>query len=335
MKDVAELAQVSVQTVSNYVNGRRNLMGAETQERVAWATEKLGYYPNVSARSLRSASTRTLGMLLIDPHLGALADPLTSLLIAGAGEVVREKQFGLFIQASRTVAKDPDFLVPVREGRVDGVLTLIAGELDMRLWYLEELDKLGIPYVVFDQPMGDFKGCAVRASERQSARALTEHLLAKGHRRIGFIAARVPWAVVEERHAGFREALGAAGLEPQPELELFEGGWEPVGGGEMARKLLSSSNRPTAIMGASDLLAVGAIKEVREMGLSVPDDIAVTGFDDFMFAEYTDPPLTTVKVPAFEMGRQAAGLLIESLESGRPVAGERVLPTTLCLRASA
>lgn len=85
MKDVAERAQVSVQTVSNYVNGRRNLMGADTQARVARATEELGYYPNMSARSLRSANTRTLGMLLIDPHLGALADPLTSLLIAGSG----------------------------------------------------------------------------------------------------------------------------------------------------------------------------------------------------------------------------------------------------------
>lgn len=230
---------------------------------------------------------------------------------------------------------DPDFLLPVREKRVDGVLALMAGELKMRLWYLQELDKLGIPYVVFDQPMGDFKGCAVRASDRQSARALTEHLLGKGHHRIGFIAARVPWAVVEERHAGFREAMAAAGVEVDPQLEVFEGGWEPVGGGEMARKILALKEPPTAIMCASDLLAVGAIKGIREAGLSVPDDIAITGFDDFMFAEFTDPPLTTVKVPAFEMGRQAAALLIESLETGRPVTGERVLPSTLCLRASA
>lgn len=338
MKDVAQRAQVSVQTVSNFVNGRLHLMSNETQSRVSQAMAELGYYPNMTARGLRSSATRTLGMLLMDPHAAFLADPLTSLLIAGAGDVTRERGFGLLIQSSREYLKrDMDLLAPVLEGRVDGAMLLLTGDARNRHWYLEQLDRLGVYSVVFDVPLRDVEvdACSVRATDRDSGRMLAEHLLSKGHRRIAFVAAKVPWTNVEERHAGYREALAEAGIEPEPGMELFEAGWEPGGGGEMVAKLLDSGLEPTAIMCGSDLLAIGAIREIKARGLDVPGDIAVTGFDDFVFSEFTDPPLTTVSVPAYEMGRQAALLLIESVEAGSRPSGERVLPTELRLRQSA
>ena len=155
------------------------------------------------------------------------------------------------------------------------------------------------------------------------------------HRRIAFIAARVPWAVVEERHRGYCEALDAAGIPYMPELELFEAGWEPAGGGEMALKVLGRDDPPTAIMCGSDVLALGALKALRERGVRVPEQVAVTGFDDFLFSEYIDPPLTTVKVPGYEMGRAGAELLIGRFEGDEPAERQQVLPVELCLRASA
>lgn len=336
MKDVAKRAGVSVQTVSNYVNNRSHLMSAATQAKVGEAMAELGYHPNMTARGLRSASTRTLGMMFMDPHAAYLADPLTALLIAGAGDVARERGFGLLIQNTRDYRKrDLGLLAPVLEGRVDGAMLLLTGEAKVRDWYLKQLEDRGVYYVIFDHPLRGGQGCSVRASDRESGREMAEHLIEKGHKRIGFVAAGVPWANVEERHAGYREALEAAGIKPDPKLELFEAGWEPSGGGEMVAKLLDSKKPPTAVMCGSDLLAIGAIREIKRRGMDVPGDIAITGFDDFVFSEYIEPPLTTVRVPAYDMGRQAALILIESLESGKRPSGEMVLPTELRRRRSA
>lgn len=335
MKDVARQAGVSIQTVSNLVNRRLHLMTRETRERVEEAMADLGYHPNMSARGLRSAQTNALGFLVLDPHAGFLADPLTDLLIAGVGDVARDRGYSLLIHGGTPGQPDPSFLSPVLESRVDGALLLLSGEERLRLWYVEQLSHLRAEFVLFDQPMDDPSVCVVRAADRDGGRRLAAYLIAEGHRRIAFIAARVPWAVVEERHRGYREALAAAGLEASPELELFEGGWEPHGGGDMALKVLGLTDPPTAIMCGSDVLALGALKALREGGVRVPEDVAVTGFDDFLFSEFIDPPLTTVRVPAYEMGRLGAQILIGRLTGVEPAERQRVLPVELCLRASA
>ena len=335
MKDVALRAGVSIQTVSNLVNRRQHLMTGETRLRVEEAMTDLGYHPNMSARGLRSARTSTLGFLVLDPHVAFLADPLTDLLIAGAGDVARERGYSLLIHGGALGEPDPRFLAPVLESRVDGALVLLAGEEQLRLWYVKQLMDLQVEFVLFDQPMDDPSVSVVRAADRDAGRRLAAYLIAKGHRRIAFIAARVPWAVVEERHRGYREALDAAGIPIMPELELFEAGWEPAGGGEMALKVLGRGDPPTAIMCGSDVLALGALKALREAGLRVPEQVAVTGFDDFLFSEYIDPPLTTVKVPGYEMGRAGAEILIGRLEGDEPAERQKVLPVALCLRASA
>src|SRR5690606_15947615 len=147
---------------------------------------------------------------------------------------------------------------------------------------------------------------------------LTAGLIARGRRRIAFIAARVPWPVVEERHVGYLEAHDDAGLTPPEDAQLFEATWAAHGGWEMTRKLLSLPTPVDAIMCGSDALAVGAKRAVHLAGLRVPDDVAVTGFNDFDFASFAEPPLTTVAVPTYEMGRIAARLLMDRLK-GVPI----------------
>ena len=194
---------------------------------------------------------------------------------------------------------------------------------------------MGAIFTVFDEVIEDSAVCGVRSTERASARALTELLLRRGHERIAFVAARLPWPVVEQRHLGYRDALAAAGRSPHPDHELFEATWQAEGGRLMAAKLLRLPEPPTAIMCGSDVLAVGAISAARQAGLRVPEDVAITGFDDFEFSEYVDPPLTTVRVPAYEMGRVAARMLIGALDGEPPATPHAVLENELVVRASA
>jgi DNA-binding LacI/PurR family transcriptional regulator len=165
--------------------------------------------------------------------------------------------------------------------------------------------------------------------------ALAEHLIERGHRRIGFIAASVPWPSIEQRHLGYREALEGAGISPDLELELIQGGgFDESGGQSMTEMLLSRQTPPTAIMAASDLLAAGAMAAVREQGLRVPDDVAITGFNDFSFARLLDPPLTTVEVPGYNVGVTAAEILIDQLEGGTAHSRSITLPVSPRFRGS-
>ena len=337
MRDVAGQAGVSLQTVSNYVNGRFNLMSVETRERVGRELDRLGYWPNAAARSLRAKRTMTLGFLVLDEGARFLADPMTDLIIAGIGDVARDHGYSLLIQAARPDPGDADRLfAPLLEDRVDGAFLFLSGAASVRRRTIRRVDELGFSFVVFEQAPAGVPVVSVTAENRVGARQLTEHLLGAGHRRIAFISTRTPWPMVEERLRGYREALGAAGLAA-PELELTDGIWDPANGARMAEQLFALHDPPTAVMCGNDLLALGALQAARIRGLRVPDDVAVTGFNDFEFAQFADPPLTTVRVPGYELGKLGAESLIARLGGEEPPrGGARVtLPVTLQLRGSA
>jgi len=331
---VAERAGVSRQTVSNFVNGRLGLMSAATGQRVREAMEVLGYTPDLRGRSLRSGRLETLGFLILDEHPQYLADPLTDLMLAGVGDVTRDRGYGLLIQAATPQAKRGELLRPVLEHRVDGVFLVLSGEREVRNWHVRQLAAMHCPFVLFDEPVTAPSGFSVRAMNREGARSLAEHLISRGHSRIAFIAARVPWPVVEDRYQGYLEALQAADVDVAPELQLFEGGVEADGGLLMANTVLSLKDPPTAIMASSDLLAAGAIQSAKRLGLVIPDDVAITGFDDFSFSQLLDPPLTTVRVPAYEMGQEAADILLTEIEAGDTQRREVILPVDVRLRGS-
>jgi DNA-binding LacI/PurR family transcriptional regulator len=331
MRDVAARAQVSVQTVSNLINDRVHLMGAETRARVERAMSELGYHPNVAARTLRSARTETLCFLLLDEGNRFLADPMTDLIIAGIGDVARDRGYGLLIRAARPHEPDPSLIRPLLENRADGAFLFMSGEPQLRRWYVDKLAELGFPFILLE-PSEDPQMLTVTAADREGARRLTEHLIAVGHERIAFLTTAVPWPMLEQRMLGYRDALDAAGLEP---IVLTGGTWTPASGAEQAERLLSFKQRPGAIMCGNDLLALGAIRAVRERGLKVPEDVAVTGFDDFDFAQFADPALTTVRIPGYEIGCAAGQALVDVLGGGMPADRQVVLPVELELRESA
>ena len=291
---------------------------------------ELGFTPNIAGRALRSARSETLCFMLLDEGSHFLADPMTDLVIAGIGNVARDRGYGLLIRASLPDEPDPSLITPMLENRADGAFLFLSGEPALRHWYAAELARLGVPFILLE-PSEDPSMLSVTAADREGARRLTEHLIEAGHEQIAFVMAAVPWPMLEQRLLGYRDALAVAGFKPRV---YSSGGWNPVSGADHAERMLSGRRPPTAIMCGNDLLALGAIRAIRQRGLRVPDDVAVTGFDDFEFAEYAEPALTTVRIPGYEIGRTAGQLLVDVLEGQTPVAPQVTLPVELKLRES-
>lgn len=332
MQDVAERAGVSIQTVSNLVNGREHLMAGKTRDRVAEAMVVLDYRPNMTARGLRSAKTNELGFLVVDDEAKFLADPMNGTVMAGAGEVTREFGYGLLIQSARLGEIDDGLLSPLLESRVDGAILYLSGGPSDRDVYIKRVGELGHPCVLFGEAReGEIP--SVTAANADGSYRLATHLLEKGHRRIAFIGGSAPWPMIEQRHAGYRSALLDQGIEPARELQLFRGRWEPADGAAMAEALLSLRHPPTAIMAANDVVALGVFRSARDRGLRIPEDVAVTGFNDFDFAAFLHPALTTVSLPVFEMGKAAAKIVLDQLE-GQEEGLSRDFPVEVIVRDS-
>jgi DNA-binding LacI/PurR family transcriptional regulator len=333
MRDVAERAGVSTQTVSNFVNGRTAKLAPTTRDRVQRAMTDLDYRPG-PARAARGR-TRTLGFLVLDDSERFLADPLTSLYLSGFGEVARQHGFSVLVHSSSHA--DDDLLRPVLDHDVVAACLLLSGPRARRMRVADRVAASGVPFVLLDEVLPSSRSHypTVLADQRAGARALVHHLAAAGHRRIAFLAAASEWAVLEERYAGYRTGLDECGLAPDSAITLFDGGWEPVATAQMVDGLLALPDPPTAFVCGSDLVALGAMHHLLDRGLDVPGDVAVCGFDDFAFSSHARPSLTTVSVPAWDMGR-AAGRMMLSRLAGRALTRPEVrLPVEVVLRESA
>lgn len=333
-KDVAELAGVSVQTVSNVLNARVDEMSLLTKARVEAAMKELNYVPNSQARSLRSQRTNTLAFLLLDPDPRYLADPMTDLIISGVGAVARERGYMVLVQAMLPGELDPRLFLPITQNGADGALLLLSGERELRRRYIKAMQNLSSHFVVFedvDDPSVD----TVTARNHDAAYAMTNHLISLGHERIGFIGTGTPWPMVEQRFEGYKSALRDAGIPFDGALTRFEGEWTAGTGEVGAANLCDEPDPPTSLLAGNDLLAVGAIKLLKARRIRVPEDFAIVGFDDFVFAEHVEPALTTVRVPGFEIGYLAASKLIDGIEGKGAGPTADSLPVELMMRTSA
>jgi DNA-binding LacI/PurR family transcriptional regulator len=320
--------------VSNVVNSRDFLMTPETQQRVLEAMRTLGYQPNSQARGLRSRRLYTLAFLLLDTDPRYLSDPMTDLIISGVGAVARDRGYTVLVHAAKSESFDYGLLDPLQQNRADGALLMLSGAPSLRLQYIQEVQRLTPNLVVFED-VESTSITSVTANNRQGSLDMTRRLIDGGHRRIAFIGSAISWPMIEQRLVGYKAALLEAGIGFDPTLTRFEGEWHASTGERLAAQLCDEADPPTALLAGNDLLAIGAIKALKERGLKVPEDFAVAGFNDFEFAAYTDPPLTTLKVPGFEMGSIAATKLIERIEGSDEEATATVLPVQIVARRSA
>jgi DNA-binding LacI/PurR family transcriptional regulator len=337
--DVAREAGVSPSTVSNVIHGRP-VVKPDTRQRVLEAIEKLNFHPSRVAQGLRQQSSRAVGFLVLDPNPRWPTDPLHAEVLAGMSEAATEHDYSLLLDrpSGNGCLTARELLQPFRSGQIDAAVVALAGTSASHQHVLEELNRADVLFAVLEREIEGRCAYSVMSANADGAHAATRKLIGDGHERIAFLDSEQMWPAIELRLSGYRRAMHEAGLGDRI-LVSSSPDWTSTGGATATRNLLERCDRegqpyPTAILAGNDVLAVGAMHVLRERGLRVPANIAVIGFDDFEFARYVDPPLTTVRLPAHEMGKRAVEMLIRHIEGDPPTQRKLVLPTELVVRQS-
>ncbi|WP_211191010.1 LacI family DNA-binding transcriptional regulator [Actinomycetospora sp. TBRC 11914] len=324
MKDVARHARVSVSTVS-YVLNDSGPVAPERRNRVLDAVRVLEYSPNESARNLKLRSASTIGMVVPE-----LTNPFFAMVAEGVQKAASARDvLVVLVVPDATEQPEENQAKLLRSQRIDGVVYLSGtGSMPASIY---DLARSG-PVVLVDEQIPGMDLPAVVCESRKGAREVAAHALGQGHRRVAVIGGPPGLWTAQQRLAGYREAFAGAGLDPDS-VPVFPGDYRQASGHDLAARALSDDPRPTLLICTNDLMAIGAMEYCREVGLRVPEDVSVVGFDDLPFSALLTPRLTTVRQPAHEMGFRAASALFELLENDESGAvGE--LPATVQIRDS-
>ncbi len=323
MRDVAEQADVSVTTVSHVINESRPVSD-ELRARVLSAMQELGYKPNRLARSLRQGRTYTIGMIVPDS-----ANPFFAEVARGIEDTTFGHGYSLILcNSDGNLEKELFYADHLAEKQVDGILFIAAG---VSSEHIELLLHRRIPVVVVDRNLPDVAVDAVLTDNRGGGYLATQHLLNLGHRRIACVTGPSDVTPSADRVAGYRQAMQEAGIPVDEEL-ILRGNFDYESGYRAAETLLSLSPRPTAIFACNDLTAVGVLSAANRLGLRVPEDLSVVGYDDVRLASFTVPLLTTVQQPKHEIGVLAATWLLERIDQPDLPPRQQLLEVTLQIR---
>ena len=327
IKDVARESGVSAGTVSNVLNHPERV-AEDTRLRVEEAVHRLGFVRNESARHLRTGSSHTLGLLLLDAW-----NPFFTEVARGVEDWTFARRWGILISNSaRQVERESMYLDLLVERRVQGIIVVPNGDLTERLI---DMRRRGIPSVTVDQMDSGEGSMSVSLDDVHGGELAVAHLLELGHRHIAFVGNPGRVTQVRDRLLGATTAISAASLPVR--LSMLEPEDLTIGSGrEIGEHLvgLSASERPNALFASSDLLAIGILQVLLRQGVRVPDDIAIVGYDDIEFARQVVVPLTSIRQPAYEMGRTAAELLTGQLSGTPPQQRHVVFEPKLVVRES-
>ncbi len=327
IRDVATRAGVSHQTVSRVIN--RNPSVAEpTRTRVVAAIRELGYVPSPMARGLISNRTHSLGVVADD-----ISDGFFARVVAGAEAEARRRGYYLMIGSVEPDDDERGYLRLMLERRVEGLI-LARPSVPLAAADLLPAHSAGVPLVsVGSSELPGFP--VVDVDNRQGGYDATRHLLDHGHRRIATIVGPREWPSAAARLEGYRRALAEARVAEDPAFVEQASSWGLDSGLAAVKRLLERGTAFTAVFAQSDLIALGAMRQLREAGLRVPDDVSVVGYDDLPVADYVEPALTTVHQPMREVGALAAALVLDQLAGSALLAPEaHLLPATLVVRQS-
>lgn len=306
MADVARRAKVSVSTVSHVINGTRKV-AEPTRADVLAAIQELGYTPNSVARSLATASTRSIGLAI-----SAISNPyFTSLVQVIEAELSESGYTILLAEPHEDPGRELQIVRGLHERRVDGML--IAPGADSRRHALQYLAERGLPTVLVDRLAWDHFDQVGSENDKPTAE-LVDHLVGLGHKRIGMISGLRGLSTTDERIAGYRRGLAQTGLPFDPEL-LESGASEADAAHEAVIRMWAGKRPPSALIVANNQMTIGAMRALRNLGLTVPTDVALVAFDDFEWAELFHPRLTTMAQPISLMGAEAVRLLLSRIES--------------------
>jgi DNA-binding LacI/PurR family transcriptional regulator len=307
IKDIAKQAGVAHTTVSRALHSSP-LISAETTARIRKIAAELGYNPSVAARSLRTNRTQALGVIV-----SHIADPFFSEILQGIDDVAQQSGYSLFIAAAQDdPAREKTIVQTMREHRVDGVILCSTSFTPEQS---QQLLSYNIPIVAINNQASEDYRFSIYHDDMDGGRQISRYLINLGHRRIAYLGDSLSGRTTQERLSGFKHEMESAGLPIQPEYIHHGKGSSAENGLAGLAYFLSLHERPTALICYNDMLAVGVLKGLHQAGLRIPEEISVTGFDNILYSEYTQPPLTTIDQPKRFLGAEAARLLLELLIS--------------------
>jgi DNA-binding LacI/PurR family transcriptional regulator len=327
MKEIARLAQVSLGTVSNVLNNSTTV-SEPLRRRVLAAVESLRYEPSQLARGLRRDKTNMIGMIIPD-----ITNPFFPAVVRGAEDAAFASGYRLVLcNADNNLTKEVSYINQLRTYLPTGILVIPSNFSEITM-HAGSATKGGPIIVCLDRMPRHWKGDTVTVANDEGAMQATRHLVDLGHKRIATITGPLHLTNAQARLTGFRRALKEAKLQITTEY-VQESSFDRAGGYSAALGLLQLSPRPTAIFAQNDLIAMGVLMAIRELGLRCPHDISLFGFDGLEVTELMDPPLASVLQPGYQLGSLGVQLLIERVnEPNRPFR-HHVLPTELRLGAS-
>lgn len=328
VKDVAATAGVSLGTVSNVLN-RPDRVSASTREKVERAMRELGFVRNESARQLRAGRSSVVAYVMLDA-----TNPFFTDVAQGIEGAAEEADLSLFIcNSDQRQDREHDYLRRLQQQRVQGILITPVDPQDPAL---DEVARQGTPVVIVDRVRDVDTHCSVAVDDLLGGRIAVEHLLDLGHERIAFVGGPERIGQVRDRRVGARAALKAAGRSPD-ELVVVDTDALTVAEGRHAGERIAGmprASRPTAAFCANDLLALGLLQQCVALGLRVPDDLAIVGYDDIEFASAAAVPLTSVRQPRRDLGRTAAELLLDEATNPEHAHQQVLFTPVLVARAS-
>ena len=322
LHDVAALAGVSHQTVSRVINNSDRVLPA-TKARVKEAIKELGYRPNTIARSMVKGNTRTIGCITPD-----IVNPVFNYIVQAAQNEARKQGFFMLIGNADTSEEARHLLDELLNRMVDGLVVLNPHD-DERYKYFEPLAEKNIPIVYLKNLPKNGEISSVTCDDFMGSYMAIEYLINLGHKNIATIYGLPNEECTKDRIAGYFKALEDADIESDPYLQV-EGDWSPESGAVAVEQLLSTGKPFSGIFVQNDRMAVGVVRQLRESGYDVPNDISVIAYDDIPMASYTDPPLTTIRQPLEQFGIEAAKIIINRINNKKnePV-NIRLVPTLI------
>lgn len=325
LKEVALQAGVSTATVSNVLNGKKYVSN-EVKEQVHSAMQSLNYQPNIIAKSLRIQESRIIGLLISD-----IANPFFSSVVRGIENELAANDYNILLcNTDSSVEKEREYLEGLIGKRIDGLVVSSAGNTGD---YFRSLERTGVP-IVFLNRCPEFMNCDVIMTNNTSgAYSATEHLIRHGYSKIAIINGPTSISTGKDRLTGYRRALEDYGMDEQESL-VKTGQFDYQSGYEKMKELLEQDYKPDAVFISNNSMTLGGYKYIKEKGIRIPEQLAVIVYDDPEWAELVDPPITSVRQQTYELGVQAAKLIMASIKDKKTKRDIMYMDTSLIIRES-
>ena len=330
IREVAEAAKVTMMTVSNVVNGRTSQMSKETREKVQAVIEQLDYRPNHAAKTLRTKSSLSIGMVILDDVPEFLADTYTSQVVSGLSNYLADRNYSLILQGIRSQSIQKKSIL--EEIHSDGICAILSGNKETREKIIKKILNLNLPFVLIQDKYPDHRIYSITQDDFKAGQLIAEYLVKKDCKRFIFLSPSQNWPAIEQRIIGVEKILSEKNLN----FEIVECGNEGLIDTKSALlNYIHERGLPEAIIGGNDKMALAAIRTLSEKGIGVPIDVKITGFNAFESTSYITPNLVSVQSKAYEMGIEAGKILIDTIKNKVIDVKEITFPVSLVVGESA